>query len=314
MKKLFLTLVALVGVYTLSAQTLTETYNAGATAYSAKNYAEALPALETVIADGMLSEDTAEQNLAATAKTLVPNCYFRLAMADLQAKNYEAALEKANRSLDLAILYDVTKTENNAKRLIGMIYQQQGGEAYNAGDYAAAAEIFAKGYEADPRNAQMANWLGSCYCELGDYTQGLAILNKVATNPNPKYAEQAAEAKGYVTMYTNNMVAGFQQSNDFDGMLAVAEQMLSVDPQNPTALKIRVQAYDGKKNYDQVIALAEEAAMYQVEAEDSSYLYYLLGVAYNAKEMKPQAIAALQNVTVGGSVEAAQAAIAELSK
>jgi tetratricopeptide (TPR) repeat protein len=115
-------------------------------------------------------------------------------------------------------------------------------------------------------------------------------------------------------MYTNNMVAGFQQSNDFDGMLAVAEQMLSVDPQNPTALKIRVQAYDGKKNYDQVIALAEEAAMYQVEAEDSSYLYYLLGVAYNAKEMKPQAIAALQNVTVGGSVEAAKAAIAELSK
>lgn len=314
MKKLLLTLVALVGVYTLSAQTLTETYNAGVTAYQAKDYATALPALETVVADGQLSESADEQQLAATAKTLVPNCYFRLAMAELQAKNYEAALEKANRSLDLAILYDVTKTENNAKRLIGMIYQQQGGEAYNAGDYATAAEIFAKGYESDPRNAQMANWLGSCYCELGNYTQGLAILNKVAANPNPKYAEQAAEAKEFVKRYTNNMVAGFQQNGDFDGMLAVAEQMLTADPQNAAALKLRVQAYDGKKDYTKVIELAEEAAMYQTDLEDSSYLYYLLGVAYNAKEMKPQAIAALQNVTAGASVEAAKAAIAELSK
>ncbi len=314
MKKLLLTLVALVGVYTLSAQTLTETYNAGVTAYQAKDYATALPALETVVADGQLSESADEQKLAATAKTLVPNCYFRLAMAELQAKNYEAALEKANRSLDLAILYDVTKTENNAKRLIGMIYQQQGGEAYNAGDYATAAEIFAKGYESDPRNAQMANWLGSCYCELGNYTQGLAILNKEAANPNPKYAEQAAEAKEFVKRYTNNMVAGFQQNGDFDGMLAVAEQMLTADPQNAAALKLRVQAYDGKKDYTKVIELAEEAAMYQTDLEDSSYLYYLLGVAYNAKEMKPQAIAALQNVTAGASVEAAKAAIAELSK
>lgn len=314
MKKLLLTLVALVGVYTLSAQTLTETYNAGVTAYQAKDYATALPALETVVADGQLSESADEQQLAATAKTLVPNCYFRLAMAELQAKNYEAALEKANRSLDLAILYDVTKTENNAKRLIGMIYQQQGGEAYNAGDYATAAEIFAKGYESDPRNAQMANWLGSCYCELGNYTQGLAILNKEAANPNPKYAEQAAEAKEFVKRYTNNMVAGFQQNGDFDGMLTVAEQMLTADPQNAAALKLRVQAYDGKKDYTKVIELAEEAAMYQTDVEDSSYLYYLLGVAYNAKEMKPQAIAALQNVTAGASVEAAKAAIAELSK
>jgi tetratricopeptide (TPR) repeat protein len=314
MKKLFLTLVALVGVYTLSAQTLTETYNAGATAYSAKNYAEALPALETVIADGMISENPDEQNLAATAKTLVPNCYFRLAMADLQAKNYEAALEKANRSLDLAILYDVTKTENNAKRLIGMIYQQQGGEAYNAGDYATAAQIFAKGYEADPRNAQMANWLGSCYCELGDYTQGLAILNKVASNPNPKYAEQAAEAQNLVKLYTNNMVAGFQQNGDFDGMIAAAEQMLASEPENAVALKIRVQAYEGKKDLNKVIELAEAADLAQSDAEDANFLYYLLGSAYNAKEMKPQAIAAVQKVTAGPSMEAAQAALAELTK
>ena len=43
-------------------------------------------------------------------------------------------------------------------------------------------------------------------------------------------------------------------------------------------------------------------------------MYYLLGAAYNAKEMKPQAIAAFKQVTAGPAAENAKAALAELSK
>ena len=39
-----------------------------------------------------------------------------------------------------------------------------------------------------------------------------------------------------------------------------------------------------------------------------------LGAAYNAKEMKPQAIAAFKQVTDGPAAENAKAALAELSK
>lgn len=314
MKKIILSLVAVMAVCTLSAQNLTETFNSGVAALQAKDYATAATAFEQVIDAGQDSEVQEEQNLAATAKQQLPNCYFRLGQAAAKVKNYDEALAKTQQALDLSIVYGNTKTEANAKRMLGMIYQAQGGEAFNAKDYAAAASIFEKGYEADPRNAQMANWLGTCYCELGDYTKGLEILNKVAKNPNPKYEAQATEAKGLVSMYTNNMVAGFQQNNDFDGMLAVAEQMLASDPSHAAALKIRVQAYDGKKDLNKVIELAEAAALAQTDVEDASYLYYLLGSAYNAKEMKPQAIEALKLVTAGPSVEAAQAAIASLSK
>ena len=129
-----------------------------------------------------------------------------------------------------------------------------------------------------------------------------------------RMTEQAAEAQNLVKLYTNNMVAGFQQNGDFDGMIAAAEQMLASEPENAVALKIRVQAYEGKKDLNKVIELAEAAALAQTDAEDASFLYYLLGSAYNAKEMKPQAIAALQKVTAGPSMEAAQAALAELTK
>lgn len=314
MKKLFLSVVALMAVCTLSAQSVTELYNEGAQAYTAKNYAAAIPFFEKVIDQGMDSENQDEQNLAATVKQYLPNCHFQLGVAALKAKNYDEALAKANQALELATVYEATKVEGNANRLIGMIYQAQGGEAFNNKDYAAAADIFEKGYAADPKNAQMANWLATCYCETGRYAEGLAILKKVGSNRNPKYAEQAAEAKNLSAMYTNNMVAEFQQNNDFDGMIAVAEQMLAEDAESPIAHKIRVQAYNGKKDYNKVIELADEAAALQTDPEDASYIYYLQGSAYNTKEMKPQAIAALKKVTAGSSVEAAKTAIAELSK
>ncbi len=308
MKKLFLSFAAVMAVFTLSAQSVSELCSKGIEAHNAKDYAAAAAAFEQAIE---LSEGGDE---AAIAKQNLPNCYFRLSQAEAKVKNYDKAIEYANLSYELSLLYDVPKVEANAKRMLGMIYQAQGGEAFNAKDYATAAEIFAKGYEADPKNAQMANWLGTCYCELGQYGEGLAILNKVAGNKNPKYAEQVAEAQNLVKLYTNNMVAGFQQNGDFDGMIAAAEQMLAAEPENAAALKIRVQGYDGKKDLNKVIELAEAAALAQTDPEDASYLYYLLGTAYNAKEMKPQAIAALQQVTAGATVEAAKTAIAELSK
>ncbi len=314
MKKLFLSIVAMMAVCSLSAQSVTETFNKGAEAYGAKDYATAAAAFEQVIDEGQLSDNEQDQKLAATAKGYIAKCYFQLGGRSLMAKDYAGAIEHFTKSADLATLYGDSAQEKKSLGYIARCYQAQGGEAFNAKDYATAAAIFEKGYAADPKNAQMANWLGTCYCELGNYAQGLEILNKVASNANPKYAEQAAEAKNLVTMYTNNMVAGFQQNGDYDGMLAAAEQMLATNAENAVALKIRVQAYEAKKDYAKVIELAEAAALAQTDAEDASYIYYLLGSVYNAKEMKPQAIEALKKVTAGASVEAAQAAIAELSK
>lgn len=314
MKKLFLSVVALMAVCTLSAQSVTDLYNEGVTAYQAKDFAKAAAAFEKTIDAGMDSEDQQEQGLAATAKTLVPKCFFQLGGRAMQAKNYDAAIENFTKSAEMAELYGDDTQAAKSNGYIGKIYALQGGELFNNQDYATAAEIFEKGYAADPKNTQMANWLGTCYCEMGKYAEGLAILKKVASNKNPKHAEQAAEAKRLSDMYTNNMVAGFQQANDYDGMIAVAEQMLTEDAESPVAHKILVQAYNGKKDYNKVIELAEAAAAVQTDPEDASFIYYLQGSAYNAKEMKPQAIAALKKVTAGSSVEAAKTAIAELSK
>lgn len=105
-----------------------------------------------------------------------------------------------------------------------------------------------------------------------------------------------------------------QAANDFDGIIKMADEMLEKNPASALALSVRLQAYNGKKDYAKVIELGEAAAEAQTTPEDKSQMYYLLGAAYNAKEMKPQAIAAFKQVTAGPNAENAKIAIAELSK
>ena len=108
---------------------------------------------------------------------------------------------------------------------------------------------------------------------------------------------------------------------DFDGVIAMAEKLQATTP--ALAEKIRIEAYNGKKDYAKVIALGETAASAQANEEDKSSVYFLVGAAHNAKynasgnkdvASREKAIAALKKVTAGASVEAAKAALADLEK
>ena len=167
----------------------------------------------------------------------------------------------------------------------------------------------------------MARNLAMSYCEMamssGDmsqYEKGMEIYEAVAAKTHPKYAEDAAKAKEDMALYTNNMVAKMQAANDFDGIIKMADDLLAKNPQSALAQNVRLQAYANKKDYAKVIELGQAAADVQTDPADKSLMYYLLGAAYNAKEMKPQAIAAFKQVTDGPAAENAKAALAELSK
>lgn len=272
-----------------------------------------------MIDQGLDNEDAA--SLVATAKKTLPNCYFYLGGGALKAKNYDEALKNFTKSAELAELYGDMNQMAKANGWVAKMYQIQGGDAFNNKDYVTAAGIFEKGYKADPDNTDMALNLAMSYCEMfmntGDmaqYEKGMDVYEAIAAKTHPKYAEAVAKAKEMMTLYTNNMVAKLQEANNFDGIIAAADAMLAKNPANALAEKVRLQAYANKKDFSKVIELADSAANAQTDPEDKSLMYYLLGAAYNAKEMKPQAIAAFQKVTAGPAAESAKAALAELSK
>ena len=296
-------------------------FNEGAKAVQSKNYASAITLFETVIDKGMDSEDNTVLNCVATAKKYLPICYQGVGLAAASQKNYTKAIDYLTKAANTAELYGNTSAKQKAMMVIAKVYQVQGGEAFNAKDYATAASVFEKGYAANPRNAEMALNLATSYCELGKYDEGMAIYDKICKMPADKYAAAIAKAQANKTLYTNNKVASMQQAGDFDGVIAMADKLVATAP--ALAAKIRIEAYNGKKDYAKVISLGESAAAAQSDEESKSSIYFLVGAAHNAKynasgnkdvASREKAIAALKKVTAGASVEAAKAALAELTK
>ena len=312
MKKLLVLAIVLLAAGSLSAQDVTAIYNEAGAAYNAKDFAGAAAKFEQVIEQGMDNEDAASQ--VATAKKTLPTCYFMMGGGAIRTKKYDEALKNFTKSAELAELYGDMSQMAKANGWVAKIYQIQGGEAFNNKDYATAASVFEKGYKADPDNTAMALNLAMSYCEMGEYEKGMDIYEAVAAKTHPKYAEDAAKAKEMIALYTNNKVATLQAANDFDGIIAMADALLAKNPANALAEKVRLQAYASKKDFNKVIELGQAAADAQTDPEDKSLMYLTLGAAYNAKELKPQAIAAFQKVTAGPAVESAKAALAELTK
>ena len=312
MKKIFVSAVALMAALTLSAQDVTTIFNEAGAAFTAKDFAGAAAKFEQVIDLGIDNEEVASQ--VATAKSTLPKCYYYLGGAAIKAQNYDEALKNFTKSAELAELYGDMTQMSKSNGWVAKIYQIQGGDAFNNKDYKTAAGIFEKGYKADPDNTGMALNLAMSYCEMGEYEKGMDIYEAIAAKTHPKYAEDVAKAKEMMALYTNNKVAEMQSAGDFDGIIAMADAQLEKNPTSALFQNVRLQAYSGKKDYAKVIELGEAAAEAQVEEEDKSLMYYLLGAAYNAKEMKPQAIAAFQKVTAGPAAENAKAALAELQK
>lgn len=312
MKKLLVLAIVLLAAGSLSAQDVTAIYNEAGAAYNAKDFAGAAAKFEQVIEQGMDNEDAASQ--VATAKKTLPTCYFMMGGGAIRTKKYDEALKNFTKSAELAELYGDMSQMAKANGWVAKIYQIQGGEAFNNKDYATAASVFEKGYKADPDNTAMALNLAMSYCEMGEYEKGMDIYEAIAAKTHPKYADDVAKAKEMMALYTNNKVATLQGTNDFDGIIAMADVQLEKNPASALFQKVRLQAYASKKDFNKVIELGQAAADAQTDPEDKSLMYLTLGAAYNAKEMKPQAIAAFQKVTAGPAVESAKAALAELTK
>ena len=291
------------------------------TAIQGKDFNKAITLFEAVIDKGMDSEDPNILKCVETAKKYLPTCYQNVGLAAASKKDYDKAIDYLTKAADIAELYSNSTAKQKANTILAKIYHVQGGEAYNAKDYATAVAVFEKGYAANPRNTEMALNLATSYCELGKYEEGMAIYNKICQMPADKYAAAIQKANDYKDLYTNNKIASLQQANDFDGVIAIAEKLLATSP--AMAEKLRIEAYNSKKDYAKVIELGEGAVAAQTTDEDKSSIYYLIGAAhntnYNASNNKDlasldKAIAAWKNVTTGKDAEAAKAALAELTK
>ena len=312
MKKLIMTVVALMGATALFAQTdVVATFQQATANAKASNYTEAIAQFEAVIEAGwdIMDPDANQLKAIQGSKKFIVTCYNKMGVAAVNAKEYEAAIEHFTNAANYAELYEDAAAMNKNKSMIGQVYQVQGADAFNNEDYATSIEVFSKGYAADPRNTEMALNLAESYFRSDMYQEGMKICTRIAGMNAEKFAEAITEAKAKMDMYTNNEVAKLQMANDYDGIIAMAAELEDA----ALAAKITMQAYYGKKDFGKMVEYSAVALEAQTTDEGRSDINYLLGVAYNEMGQFDAAIAAMQKVTAGNNVANAAAVIEVLA-
>ena len=312
MKKLIMTVVALMGATSLFAQSdIVALFSQGLGNAKTGNFTEAIAQFQEVIdASWDIEEPDANQQKAiAGSKKFIVTCYNKLGIAAFNAKNYDEAIENFTMAADTAEMFDNVVDMNKNRTYVGQMYQAKGADAFNSEDYATAIAVFSKGYEADPRNTDMALNLAESYFKSDMYQEGMKICTKISQLNAEKFGEAIAAAQAKMDMYTNNQVAKLQMANDYDGIIAMAAELEDA----AMAAKITMQAYYGKKEFAKMVEVSAAALEAQTTDEGRSDINYLLGVAYNEMGQFEQAIAAMKSVTAGNNVANAAAVIEALT-
>lgn len=319
MKKLKIALaaVALLAAGSISAQdlsTLSAKFAEAAEAVKAKNFAAAVPLFEQVISEG-IDIDGAEP-IVTGAKQALPQAVFQTGGAAIQGGRYDEALAAFTKASELAELYGNVGVLNNARNWISRTVMTQGASAFNDKDYATAAAIFQKGYDANPNDTALGLNLAMSYSGLKEFDKSAAIYKNIIAlgERDNRFADNAAKAKENYSADVLEQALASAKAGEYQAAIAATDELLAVMPEDAPANLTRLQAYNSLKNYAKVVELGEATAAAQVTPEAASDVWYLVGAAYQNMQNLPQAIAAYQKVTAGGNVAAAKTQITELQK
>jgi tetratricopeptide (TPR) repeat protein len=319
MKKLKIALaaVALLAAGTLSAQDLSALnakFTEAAAAVKAKNFAAAVPLFQQVIADGIDTEGA--EAIVAGAKQALPQTIFRMGGAAIQAGEHDEALAAFTLAAELAELYGNVAVLNNARNWVSRTVMMQGASAFNDKDYATAAAIFQKGYDANPNDTALGMNLAMSYSGLKEFDKSAPIYIHIIelAAGDSRFAEDGVKARENYSLDVLEKASESAKAGDFNAAIAATDELLAVMPEDAPAQLTRLQAYNSLKNYAKVTELGEAAATAQTTPEDASDVWYLVGAAYQNMQNLPQAIAAYGKVTAGDNVAAAKAQITELQK
>lgn len=310
-KSLIAALAALVVSSSAFAQDdITTLWNKAAAAVNAKNYAEAVVALEATL-EAAYNADNFE--MAEKAQKLIPNCYFRIGLSKVNS-DPNAALADLYKADEVAMLYNDAKTSRNAKNAISKVYKMLGAKSYNGKDYAAAVEVFAKGYEANPQDTELALYLATSYCELKDFENGVKVYTDIIAleKRHSKFAEPAAKAKADLSNYLLVKAQEEFGAANKEAAYATLETLIGADPTNATSQMYRLQKAAEMQDWDNVIAWSELALGVMTTPEQLSDVYYLVAVAYDSKNENQLAVDNYNLVIEGDKLAPAKARAAEL--
>jgi tetratricopeptide (TPR) repeat protein len=312
--KIALAAVALMVAGSVAAQDINAKYAQAAEAISARNFAAAVPLFEQVIAEGVDVEGA--EAIVDGAKKALPTAVFQMGGAAFQGGRHDEALGLFAKAAEVAELYGNPTVLNNARTWISRTVMAQGASAFNSKDFAAAAAIFQKGYDANPNDTALAMNLAMSYSGLKEFDKSAPIYKNIIAlgGTDSRFEADAARARENWSLDALEQASAAARAGDHQAAIAAADALLEVIPDAADVSRTRLEAYTSLKAYPKVIELGEATAAAQTTDETRSRVWFLVGAAYQNQQSFPQAMEAYRKVTAGDNAAAARTQIAEIQK
>lgn len=295
MKKLTLTIMAvLFGAAIVSAQdlnTVTDTYNNGATALSMGDKAGALAnfqqALELAKA---LGDNEQAKDIASKCEEHIPAVQFSIAKDFVNGADYDNAVAELKKTIDIANQFKDDVTAESAKDLIPQVLMQKGNSLLQAKDFGSAAEAYKAVVAEAPTNGLAYLRLGSALNSAGDRDAAVEAFKAAIENGQEKTA-----SKQLSTLYLKEAAASLKGKKYSDAVDLAVEANKYYE--NPKAYQIAGQASqiqgknaDAIQYFDKYLELAPTASNAGQIAFTVGAIYQKQGNNAKAKEYYQKAV------------------------
>lgn len=249
MKKVILTIASLaLGAAVMSAQDLkavSEIFNSGAESLNNGAKTEALASFQNALTQAAALGDEGKE-VVDNCKNIIPNLTISIAKDLFKEGKVDEAIEKAKEALAFAKEYEIAEEVEDASKVIGQFMFQKGNDAFNAKDFAGAAEAYKAVLDADPANGTAALRLGMALAGAGDVTAAEEAFNIAAANG------QEAAAKKQLGNIALKAAAAALKAKDYQGALDNAVKSAEINP-SANAFKIAGNAAAQLKKYKEAV-------------------------------------------------------------
>ena len=294
-------------------ETATEARNAAVEKAQAGNFVDAIPLFERVLEmEDATNGDAPLSELALEARRVLPQLYLRAGAGFAQTGELDKAAQYLARAIELAEISEDVGTLSRAREMIAQVYVAMGGNAFNNKDFAAAAEIFQRGYDLNPGNPQLSMYLAQSYAEMGEYDQAFEIFRRIIAleEHGEKYKDNVAEARTRMSQYMLRNANAIASSQPARAIEILAESVTANS--DPTAYMLLLQTANNSRNWDKVIEFGQRAAEAQTDAALRSTANFLTANAYDNKGDRARALELYRRVTAGPNAAAARTQIAAI--
>ncbi len=297
-----------------SVEAVGQKYNDAIELYKAKNYAQAIPALQQTVDMGNKVGEAAA-DMTSSAQSALMKAYKYYGVTLYKKKKYDESVKVLKEGIAAAKKYGDEKSAKKFQSIIPQIYAGHGNSLLKSKKYEEALKQFDNGLAENPKCIRAFMGKESVYKDKGDFTKMKEYADKAieAGAGSSKQAKRVQQAKkiAYLGLYK----AGGEELGKGNSSKAIAffNDALKYGNGDADLFLNMALGYNALKKFSKGIEAAKKSLTLKGDG-DKNAIYFVLAQAYQGAGDNTNACTYFKKVTAGPNVDAAKYQVEQVLK